>query len=183
MPDHDRDGGNLCRRCVWSAHSVPHSLPLPNHEGPAWARNDPFQPSAVRSEEPAERNPRVSRVFGYACLTGTAGASTVDRWRHRIVTHCATEGLALELVFIDNGVSDTTRTRPGWTALLDILGLDDGPEDRQRLVVVPGLAHLSGDLATLVRMRAQLDHAGATTSIMPRTPHRRPRDRTSNRPA
>ena len=126
----------------------------------------------------------MSRVFGYACLTGTAGASTVDRWRHRIVTHCATEGLALELVFIDNGVSDTTRTRPGWTALLDILGLDDGPEGRQRLVVVPGLAHLSGDLATLVRMRAQLDHAGATTSIMPRTPpHRRPRDRTSNRPA
>jgi hypothetical protein len=42
-------------------------------------------------------------------------------------------------------------------------------------VVLPSLAHLSGDLATLTRMRAQLDHTGATTTIMPRTqPHRRP---------
>jgi hypothetical protein len=51
-------------------------------------------------------------------------------------------------------------------------------------VVLPSLAHLSGDLATLTRMRAQLDHAGATTTIMPRTqPLRRPGRPTGNRPA
>ncbi len=129
----------------------------------------------------------MSRVFGYACLTEPATSATVGRWRTRIATHCTLEGLALELVFIDNGVPEA-HARPGWTALLDILGLHDGPHDdpqgRQRLVVVPSLAHLSGDLATLTRMRAQLEHAGATTSIMPRTPpHRRPSTRTGNQPA
>jgi len=126
----------------------------------------------------------VSGVYGYAWLTEQATLATVGRWRSRIATHCALEGLALDLVFIDNGVPDTIGTRPGWTALLDILGLDEEPDSRQPLVVVPSLAHLSGDLATLTRMRAQLDYAGAATSIMPRTqPHRRPSNRTGNRPA
>ncbi len=125
----------------------------------------------------------MSRVFGYVRLPTAAVASVAERWRCRIIAHCATEGLSPELVFVDNGVPDTAWIRPRWAALLDILGVDDGLDDGPPLVILPSLAHLSSDPVALARMRTQLDRAGATTSTMPRTPpHCRRRDRTGQLP-
>ena len=125
------------------------------------------------------------RVFGYACLHGAASSVSLRRWRSRIETYCASEGLgAVELVFIDSGQPDTTWVRPGWVALLDVLDLHAGHEDGPPVVVVPSLARLSTDSVTLQRMRMQLDHAGARTVAMPKTPpHRGPRDGTRSPPA
>jgi hypothetical protein len=125
----------------------------------------------------------VSRVFGYVCLSDAGVPATVQRWRSRVGVHCQQEDLALELVFVDNGPADAPAARPGWTALLDVLGLDRNPGDGQPLVVLPGLTHLSEDLAVLTRMRAELDHAGARVVLMPRIPpHRTRREGTTNRP-
>jgi hypothetical protein len=126
----------------------------------------------------------VSSVFGYACMIVPVSPRSVQRWRLRIAAYCATEGLALELVFIDNGTSETTGLRPGWAALLDVLGLHNETHNGPHRVLLPGLSHLSTDPATASRMRAQLDHAGAMLTLMPGIPpHRRPRDRTGHRPA
>jgi len=124
------------------------------------------------------------RVFGYACLHGAANPAGLRRWRSRIETYCVAEGLgAVELVFIDCGLPDTTWIRPGWSALLDILDLYASEGNRSPVVVVPSLTHLSTDPVTLQRMRMQLDHAGSRTVAMPKTPpHRRPRDRTRSSP-
>ncbi len=130
------------------------------------------------------REPVVFRVFGYVCLSDAGVPATVDRWRTRVAAHCQHEDLALELVFVDNGATDVAAIRPGWTALLDVLGLDRNPWEGQPLVVLPGLTHLSEDLAVLARMRAELDHAGARTVLMPRLPpHRKRREGKTNRPA
>jgi hypothetical protein len=125
------------------------------------------------------------RVFGYACLHGAATSASLRRWRDRIGTYCVSEGLgAVELVFIDSGLPDTTWSRPGWAALLDVLDLYTSQGDGSPVVVVPSLAHLSTDSVSLQRMRVQLDHAGVWTVAMPKTPpHRRPRDRTRSPPA
>jgi hypothetical protein len=126
----------------------------------------------------------VSSVFGYACMIVPIAPCSLERWRLRIAAYCATEGLALELIFIDNGTSDTTGLRPGWAALLDVLGLHNETQNGQLRVVLPGLSHLSNDPATVSRMRAQLDYVGARVTLMPGIPpHRRPRDRTGHRPA
>jgi hypothetical protein len=126
----------------------------------------------------------VSSVFGYACMIVPVTPCSVEGWRQRIAAYCATEGLALELVFIDNGTSDTIGLRPGWAALLDVLRLYSETENGQQRVVLPGLSHLSIDPAMVSRMRAELDYVGAAVTLMPGIRrHRRPRDRSGDRPA
>ncbi|HSV64949.1 MAG TPA: recombinase family protein [Mycobacteriales bacterium] len=71
------------------------------------------------------------RAFGYVRLA-RANPTEVERMRLRVANHCVREGLALELVFADNGVSDTALVRPAWTALLDVLHQAEAP-----VVVLP----------------------------------------------
>ncbi len=197
--------------CVWSARSdhravagtgpggsrVGHvQLGLTGWRIVLTARGGPAQGPGPAIDPPIRRIPRgvggtvyekgtlVSRVFGYVCLSDAGVPATVERWRTRVAAHCQAEDLALELVFVDNGVPDVAAVRAGWTALLDVLGLDRDPGEGQLLVVVPGLTHLSEDLTVLARMRAQLEHAGARVVLMPRIPpHRKRREGTTNRPA
>ena len=131
-----------------------------------------------------EGSRRMVCVFGYVWLHGVATSAGHRRWRGRIETYCVAEGLgSVELVFIDSGPPDTTWVRPGWAALLDILGLYASEGDGPPVVVVPSLAHLSTDSVTLQRMRMQLDHAGVRTVAMPKTPpHRGSRGRTRSPP-
>jgi len=85
----------------------------------------------------------------------------VERWRGRIADYCQQEGLALELMFADLAVSDTELVRPGWTALLDVLGQTGGQ------VVVPTEDHLSRHPVLRADLRAQLAAAGAMALVMP----------------
>ena len=100
-------------------------------------------------------------VFGYVRVGGRHKAR-MERWRARIADYCREEGLALELVFADSGVSGTELERAGWTALLDVLSLKDGP-----VVVLPNNNHLSRDPGLQVELRAQLVVAGAVVVVMP----------------
>ena len=68
----------------------------------------------------------ASLAFGYVRLS-RADAARVRRLRQQIGEYCAREGLALELVFADSGMGDAELVRPGWTALLDVLGQATGP--------------------------------------------------------
>jgi hypothetical protein len=86
----------------------------------------------------------------------------VERWRTRIAAYCQQEGLPLELVFADAGVSDANLERAGWTALLDVLRLHDAP-----VVVLPNGNHLSCEPGLQIELRAQLVVAGATVVVMP----------------
>jgi DNA invertase Pin-like site-specific DNA recombinase len=102
------------------------------------------------------------RVFGYVRVTSRHRAR-VERWRVRIADYCRQEGLALELVFADAGVSDTVLERAGWTALLDVVRLNDAPV----VVVLPNDYHLSREPGLQVELRAQLAAAGAAVVVMP----------------
>jgi hypothetical protein len=103
----------------------------------------------------------ATRVFGYVRV-GSLHKARVERWRTRIAAYCREEGLALELVFADAGVSDTELKRAGWTALLDVLRLNDAP-----VVVLPNDNHLSHEPGLQIELRAQLAVAGATVVVMP----------------
>jgi DNA invertase Pin-like site-specific DNA recombinase len=100
------------------------------------------------------------RVFGYVRVG--SHRERVERWRVRIAAFCRVEGLALELVFADSAVSDTELVRPGWTALLDVLGSKGA-----QVVVVPAEDHLSRDPVLRADMRAQLAAVGVTVVVMP----------------
>ena len=102
-------------------------------------------------------------TLGYVRLS-RADSRRLGQLRRDIVTYCEREGLALELVFGDSGVSDTEMVRPGWTALLDVLDRSGGQ------VVLPTLDHLSRDSTLRADMRAQLTRAGATLVVMPASP-------------
>jgi len=100
-------------------------------------------------------------VYGYVRVASRRKAR-VERWRARIADYCRDEGLTLELVFADSGVSDSELERAGWTALLDVVRLGDAP-----VVVLPNDNQLSCEPGLQVELRAQLAVAGATVMVMP----------------
>ncbi len=105
-----------------------------------------------------------SLTFGYVRLT-RPNPVRLERLRARIATYCAREGLMLELVFADSGLSDTELRRPGWTALLDVLD-----QSGFHTVVLPSLDHLSRDPVLRAKLRAQLTTSGAHLHEMSRPP-------------
>jgi DNA invertase Pin-like site-specific DNA recombinase len=100
-------------------------------------------------------------VYGYVRLSRPDGRR-LGRLRRDIAAYCRREGLPLALVFADSGVSDTELMRPGWTALLDVLG-----QVTVQAVVLPTLDHLSRDPVLRSEMRTQITEAGAMVSVMP----------------
>jgi hypothetical protein len=61
-------------------------------------------------------------VFGYL-RTAHRARPTVNAWKRELAEAAVREDYALASVFTDNGVSDMTVIRPGFSALLDVLRL------------------------------------------------------------
>ncbi len=100
-------------------------------------------------------------AFGYIRL-GRPDRTRLEALRRGIRAFCGREGLALDLVFADSGVQGTELVRPGWTALIDVLG-----QAKAHAVVLPTLDHLSRDPVLRAELRAQITQTGAAICLMP----------------
>ncbi len=105
-------------------------------------------------------------AFGYIRLN-RPDSTRLEALRRSIRAFSSREGLALDLVFADIGVPGTEPTRPGWTALIDVLG-----QAKAHAVVPPSLGHLSEDPVLRAELRAQITQTGAAICLMPPTASR-----------
>lgn len=112
----------------------------------------------------------VPTAFGYLRLSRSDGRK-LTRLRSEVAAYCTSENLALELVLADSGISGLKLVRPGWTALLDLLGRAASGA----IVVVPDLSHISEDQMIRAELRTQINEVGAALRVMPagRGPARR----------
>jgi hypothetical protein len=98
---------------------------------------------------PLEPPSEVRTVYGYL-LAEEPDEIQIGLWRKEIAHFCDERGYELVVTFVDRGIPHEQVARTGFTALLDVLELDDSYG-----VVVPGVEHLSGDnhaVATLRRL-------------------------------
>lgn len=104
--------------------------------------------------------PPAPTVYGYL-LAEESDEIQIAFWRKEIAEFCEEEGYRLVVTFTDRGIPHEQVARTGFTALLDVLALENS-----YAVVVPDLGHLSGNNHALAMLRRLIRRTGSQLIVM-----------------